>query len=230
MAKEIQVISANGDTLYAVIFNSAGNVYSVSGDIFEAWNNANILQYAISMSEQGSSGIFMANFPTAPGVVAGLYSVIAKRQIGGSPAVADPGAGAGNIDWLGSKDFSLSIDIVSADISEIKNDSSAATNLLRDYDGTGYAKTASTIGPIDYKPGTVNDPSSTTAVFIGNNELSSIDDFYNGSVLAFTSGSLQGKAAKITDYAGSSRTFTFLSGFPAAPANGVSFIIIGIIP
>ena len=70
MAKEIQVISANGDTLYAVIFNSAGNVYSVSGDIFEAWNNANILQYAISMSEQGSSGIFMANFPTTPGVVA----------------------------------------------------------------------------------------------------------------------------------------------------------------
>jgi hypothetical protein len=75
--------------------------------------------------------------------------------------------------------------------------------------------------------GTVNDAGATTTDFDGVSTLSSSDDFYNGSVLAFTSGTLKGIARKITDYTGSSRNLIFATAFPAAPANGDSFFIIG---
>ena len=68
-------------------------------------------------------------------------------------------------------------------------------------------------------------PSSTS--FEGDNTLSNQDDFYNGQVLRFTTGALTGENQEITDYDGTDRLFTFTSGFPAAPANGDAFEIIG---
>jgi hypothetical protein len=126
--------------------------------------------------------------------------------------------------------FDSGTNTVAADLTHINGVTSPVTNLEDDYDGTGYAKTNSTIGPIDYKSGSVNDASATTTSFNGNSGLSSVDNFYNGSVLAFTSGALQGKASRITDYTGSTRNFSFAEGFPVAPSNGSTFIIIGIIP
>ena len=75
--------------------------------------------------------------------------------------------------------------------------------------------------------GSVNDSSATTTSFISDSGLSSADDFYNGCALVPTSGALKGIARKVTDYVGATRTFTFGVAFPSAPANGVTFSILG---
>jgi hypothetical protein len=63
---------------------------------------------------------------------------------------------------------------------------------------------------------------------VGDAGLSATDDFYNGAVLAFTSGALKGTGGRrITDYVGATKTFTFASAWPAAPANGATFVVLG---
>lgn len=83
------------------------------------------------------------------------------------------------------------------------------------------------LGDIPKIDGTINDASATTTSFVVASSLSSSDDFYVGSVIAFTTGTLAGIARRITDYVGSSRTATVSPALPSAPANGVEFIIIG---
>lgn len=75
--------------------------------------------------------------------------------------------------------------------------------------------------------GEVDDASATTTSFIGAAGLSSTDDFYNGALLAFTSGALAGLVRPVTDYVGSTRTLTVAPAFPAAPADNATFRIIG---
>lgn len=82
--------------------------------------------------------------------------------------------------------------------------------------------------------GTVGDASPAAGDFDAAAGLSSSDDFYNGSVLCFTSGTLKGISRKISDYTGSSRNLQFTGStgaadapFPTAPANGDSFEILG---
>lgn len=73
----------------------------------------------------------------------------------------------------------------------------------------------------------VSDTTPAVGGFDGPSGLSSTDNFYTGGIVAFTSGVLKGLARKVTGYTGSSRTFAFTSAFPASPANGDTFIIIG---
>lgn len=68
----------------------------------------------------------------------------------------------------------------------------------------------------------------TTTSVRGPDTLSSSDDRYNNQFLLFTSGDLAGgPPRKITDYDGSTRTFT-VSALPAAPAAADTFQIIGL--
>lgn len=82
--------------------------------------------------------------------------------------------------------------------------------------------------------GSVNDAGPAAGDFDGDSGLSATDDFYNGSILVFTSGSLKGIAREISDYVGSSRNLQFNgtgadadAPFPSAPANGDRFKILG---
>jgi len=73
-------------------------------------------------------------------------------------------------------------------------------------------------------------PSSTTLVVSltdGDTAQSSIDDFYKGRVIVFTSGSRQGEASEITAYAASTKTATFnaLAG-AGSPSTNDNFIIV----
>jgi hypothetical protein len=81
--------------------------------------------------------------------------------------------------------------------------------------------------------GSVNDTAPTAASFKGNSGLSAIDSFYCAnsadSVLVFTSGVLSGLGRKITGYTGSTRILAFAKAWPVAPANGDSFVILGLI-
>jgi hypothetical protein len=72
----------------------------------------------------------------------------------------------------------------------------------------------------------VDDSTPTSSSFAGASGLSTSNDFYNNGILIFTSGTLAGIAREITDYVGSTLTFT-TSAFPVSPANGDSFMIIG---
>lgn len=75
--------------------------------------------------------------------------------------------------------------------------------------------------------GEVDDASATTTVLVGAAGLSAVDDFYNGALIVFQSGSLAGVARPIVDYVGSTRTLTVAPALPSAPADDVRFLIVG---
>lgn len=81
--------------------------------------------------------------------------------------------------------------------------------------------------PVDVvAEGAVTSATPATDTFNGDNNLSDVDDFYNGMYLRFESGALAGQSRLITDYAGNNRTFTFGTPFPAPPATGDLFEIL----
>lgn len=85
-----------------------------------------------------------------------------------------------------------------------------------------------------YLTGTVTDATPAAGDFQGDLALSPTDEFYQYALLAFTSGALQGLARQISTYDGDTRQFLFTgtgenadAPFPAAPANGDTFMLIG---
>ncbi len=91
MANEIRATYDTGETLYALIFNAAGEVWNVVGpsaNTFAAYIAGNVSFYAIVMPEIATAstqyrGTFDAD------IVAGVYSVSVYLQAGGPPVVAD---------------------------------------------------------------------------------------------------------------------------------------------
>jgi hypothetical protein len=107
------------------------------------------------------------------------------------------------------------IDIVAAtNVEQIAANTTAATLLMKLYNA----------GLISNN---VDDVAATTTSFKGASTLSAVDDFYNGGMIVFTSGTLSGLAEKILDYTGSTRLITLSGAMPSAPANGVTFVILG---
>lgn len=105
MAAEIQVKAAAGQTLYCQIRNNVGQIWN--GVTFVAYASGDINSYAVSMTEQGAaSGYYTATFPAS--VAAGVYNIVALRQVGGAPAESDPGVATGVFQWNGSAQFPLS--------------------------------------------------------------------------------------------------------------------------
>jgi VCBS repeat-containing protein len=97
-------------------------------------------------------------------------------------------------------------------------------------DGQGHAFSRTfhvTVTPDEVEQVVVqNSPAPTATSFAGGSTLSSVNDFYNGQEVTFTSGSRNGQRARIVDYIGSTRTFVFNSGsFTGAPAVGDTFRI-----
>ncbi len=99
MSKEILLAYDSGLTVYFQIFNSTSQVWN--GASFETYATANIATYKIAGTEAGTaSGYYTANFPAA---VAGVYSIVARVQSGGSAAETDVLAGTqSNFQWSGT--------------------------------------------------------------------------------------------------------------------------------
>jgi len=72
----------------------------------------------------------------------------------------------------------------------------------------------------------VNDESAEATSFV-TTLTEATPDHYNGGVLVFTSGALLGQARRISDYAGDTKTITLESALTEAPADEVTFIILG---
>lgn len=101
MAGEIQTpFDQSGLTLYAQIRNIFGQIWNTASSAFQAYATANITDYDIALTEQGSaSKYYTGNFPTA--IPRGLYFVTVKIRAGASPAESDLLAGAGEYLWTG---------------------------------------------------------------------------------------------------------------------------------
>jgi hypothetical protein len=74
---------------------------------------------------------------------------------------------------------------------------------------------------------TVIDAAATTTTFV-TGLTSSVDDFYNDSMLVFTDGALAGQVRAIYDYIGATKTIILEEALTSAPVNGVAFAIVSL--
>lgn len=108
--------SVSGLNLYAISTDSTGKIWN--GAAFEAINSANWTTYAISMTEESTSGIYSASVPA---FAAGLYGISVRQRAGVSPATTDVTIGSGMLNWSGTAEVVLPAD------------SSGVTTILADY-------------------------------------------------------------------------------------------------
>ena len=108
MANEIQMTYDTGATLYALVFNTAGQVCSDPGGSpsFVAYVPANQGSYDVPLSEVATdSRQYRGSFPA---LAAGIYSAVVHEQAGGSPDADDPQRGrAALMHWDGSEELSI---------------------------------------------------------------------------------------------------------------------------
>lgn len=97
MAREIRSAAPSG-TLYARIMNHSGLWWN--GSSFEAYTAINYANYVLTMTEQGNSGIYVADFPSGI-TTGGSYEYFVHRQAGGSPVEGDLVVSTGTVDWSG---------------------------------------------------------------------------------------------------------------------------------
>ena len=113
MAKEIPWVATTGLTLYAQVFNTTGQFWNTNTAAFETYQTANIANYAITLTEQGSaSGVYFGNFPSA--ITSGSYTCIVRSRAGGSPAESDTALGTVDIQWNGTTVVPLTAVLLSA--------------------------------------------------------------------------------------------------------------------
>ena len=74
---------------------------------------------------------------------------------------------------------------------------------------------------------TVNDGAPNAADFITDSAVV-VDDWFNGTILLFTSGAMAGLARMVDDYDGATKRIYLENAFPQAPANTDDFVIVGI--
>lgn len=107
MAGEIQVpLNATGWTVYALVRNTVGQPYRTDTQAFGDYVTAQLANYAISLTEQGTASQYYVG--TMPAVAAGVYTLTLYRQSGASPAEGDTVVGHGSIEWDGSAVVPLS--------------------------------------------------------------------------------------------------------------------------
>lgn len=101
MSDEIRQFYTAGNTLYAIIRNTAGQVWYPTGEVFEDWGTGGraATDYDIPLTYTGVQE-YIGDFDT--NIDAGRYDVQVMRRVGGAPADTDPFAGVTQITWSGS--------------------------------------------------------------------------------------------------------------------------------
>lgn len=99
MSNELIAANGVGETCYALVKNSSGQFWN--GTAFETYSASNYALYDITMTEVGSTGIYLGDFPSLI-TSSGSYQYFVKRQAAGSPAEDDPIVNTGIIDWTGT--------------------------------------------------------------------------------------------------------------------------------
>ena len=100
MAKELRVAHSAARTIYFQVWNNVGQIYNTVSAAFEAYTTANIGDYDIAGTEEGTaSGVYTGNMPA---LASGLYQFDARERAGASPAEADIIIGGNVLTWNGS--------------------------------------------------------------------------------------------------------------------------------
>lgn len=116
MAGEIKYLGpGTGRTCYVRVLGSGTSVWSITSGYWENYGAANWTDYKLASTEQGSTNLYISNFPST--IVAGVYDVEARQQMGGTAAVNDPGVAAGQVEWNGDKRLPLSDLVTSGQLS-----------------------------------------------------------------------------------------------------------------
>lgn len=125
MAKEIQSGKlSTGLTVYATIRAAAGTIWN--GSSLEAITAANWTTYAVTMTEESTTGYYMGTFPSS--LSAGIYNVDIFQKLGGSAATTDTLVGQAVIDWTGSTE---------ALTSSVQSTTNTLSSKLGAFTGTG---------------------------------------------------------------------------------------------
>lgn len=98
------IITTSGQSnlsVYAFIRDNTGAIWN--GSTFVAFNVSNWATYALSMTEQTSSGFYSVAFPSA--ISQGRYYLTIHAVISGSAAAGDDVIGQGSVNWDGSSVF-----------------------------------------------------------------------------------------------------------------------------
>ena len=101
MANEIHIDYESGNTLYAVVRNSAGNVWYIAGQVFEAWGTSghDADDYDISLTDK-DGGRYVGDFDS--NIPAGRYTVQVFLRVSANPADGDDFVGSGETVWTGA--------------------------------------------------------------------------------------------------------------------------------
>ncbi len=110
MSAELQLSFEAGRTVYFLVRNRTGSIWSTSGGTgaFETFTSVNYPEYKIAGTEQGTSGsaYYAGTMPAA--VPAGVYSVLGLQQLGATAVESDRKIATGEVHWNGSARFPLS--------------------------------------------------------------------------------------------------------------------------
>lgn len=98
MSNELRIGSVSGLTVYAAVLNETSRIWN--GSAFEVYSSGNYPNYDVTVTEQGSSGIYVGDFPVAI-VDEGHYEIFYFIQDGGAPAEGDRILGTSSVDWDG---------------------------------------------------------------------------------------------------------------------------------
>lgn len=101
MANEIKVEYTTSAAVYVVITSATGQRWYTVTPTFEPESDGHWTSYAITLTEQGTTGTYFGTFPagiTTPG----RYVLTAYLRAGGSAAITDTKLGIENLDWSGN--------------------------------------------------------------------------------------------------------------------------------
>ncbi len=192
----IETSYSSGSTLYAVIHHTDGRVWNDITEAWETFNDSKWSQYAIPLTEQGTSGYYRADYPA--GAAGVLTTEVVYNQAGGSPGTVDaPATGVGQSQGV--------------DVAAIKTSVEAAGNLKTTLD-------SETIGA------TTDLGTSTASVLY--TDLDDAIDVHQGRLLIMSSGDILRAVANIASYNPTTHVLTLAGPLPGIPALADTFIIV----
>ncbi len=99
MSKELQAQYPTGSVIYAVVLSAGGQAWN--GSAFETPLLANWTTYAVTLSEQSTTGLYQGDMPVLI-TTAGWYSYLAYLRAGGSAASTDTVVWNDKLPWTGT--------------------------------------------------------------------------------------------------------------------------------
>lgn len=103
MSNELKVKGTSGSTVYAIITNAGVQFWNTATPAFESETDGNWASYKVALTEKGTSGYFVGNFPTGI-TTAGVnpFYVEFRYQAGASAALSDAFLTNGTTWWNGT--------------------------------------------------------------------------------------------------------------------------------